>query len=138
LIVELKENAFNLRIENNVTDFLSCLVIEDEKRDLSLQPHLVNNLQAKFGNEVEKERAYKTPGTPRFRIVCHSDDDDTIDAVGMLLYLKKFSQPDLCNVVRELSKCMAKATMGTYLEMLHVIKFVIGTKYSVTEFNPKL
>ena len=102
-----------------------------------LQPHLINNLQAKFGNEVEKKRVYKTPGTPRFKIVRPSNDDDTIDVnlqskycsgVGMLLYLTKYSRPDLCNVVRELSKCMDKATMGTYLEMLRVIKFVIDTK----------
>jgi hypothetical protein len=46
----------------------------------------------------------------------------------MLLYLTKYSRPDLCNVVRELSKCMDKATMGTYLEMLRVITFVIDTK----------
>jgi hypothetical protein len=56
-----------------------------------------------------------------------SDEDDAINenfqnryrsGVGMLLYLTKYSQPDLCNVVRELSKCMDKATMGTNLEML--------------------
>jgi hypothetical protein len=27
-------------------------------------------LQAKFGKEVEKKIVYKTPGTPRFKIVC--------------------------------------------------------------------
>jgi hypothetical protein len=75
-------------------------VIEDEKRILILQPHLINNLQAKFGNEVEKKRVYKIAGTPRFKIDCPSDDDDTIDAnlqskpcfgVGMFLYLTKYS-----------------------------------------------
>jgi hypothetical protein len=45
----------------------------------------------------------------------------------MLLYLTKYSCPDLCNVVRELAKCMDKATKGTYLEMLRVVKFVIDT-----------
>jgi hypothetical protein len=48
--------------------------------------------------------------------------------VGMLLYLAKYLQPDLCNVVRELSKCMDRATMGTYLEMLRVVKFVLDSK----------
>jgi hypothetical protein len=112
-------------------------VIEDTKQILILQPHLINALQAKFGNEVEKKRVYKTPGTPRFKFARPSNDDDTIDGnlqseyrsgVGMLLYLTKYSRPDLCNVVRELSRCMDKATMGTYLEMLRVIKFVIDTK----------
>jgi hypothetical protein len=52
----------------------------------------------------------------------------------MLLYLTKCSQPDLCNVVRELSKCMDKATMGTNLDMLGVIKFVNPTKL-LTEYT---
>jgi hypothetical protein len=46
----------------------------------------------------------------------------------MLFYLIKYSQPDLCNIVRELSKCMDKATMGTYLEILRVVKFFFDTK----------
>ena len=147
LIVALKENGFNLKIEYNLTDYLSCRVIEDVKmnRILILQPHLINNLQAKFGEEVVNKRAYRTPGTPRFKIVWPDDEADLIDmnlqsryrsGVGMLLYLTKYSQPDLCNVVRELSKCMDKATMGTYLEMLRVIKFVIDTKHFCLRIQP--
>jgi hypothetical protein len=83
---------------------------------------------------VESRRVYKTPGTPRFKIVCPENDDDIIEpnlqsryhsGVKMSLYLIKYSQPDLCNVVRELSKCMDKETIGTYLEMLRDVKFVI-------------
>jgi hypothetical protein len=118
---------------------LSCHVIEDLdlKLILILQQHLINNLEAKSGDEVSNKRVYKTPGTPRFKIVRPADDDDLIDltlqsryrsAVGMLLYLIKYSRPDLCNVVRELAKCMDKATGGTYLEMLRVVKFVIDTR----------
>jgi hypothetical protein len=55
----------------------------------------------------------------------------------MLLYLIKYSRPDLCNVVRELSKCMGKATMGTYLEMLRVVKFVIDTKTFCLKIRPE-
>jgi hypothetical protein len=44
-----------------------------------LQPHLINNLQAKFKEEVKKKRGYKTPGTPRLKMVCANDGDDTID-----------------------------------------------------------
>jgi hypothetical protein len=70
---------------------------------------------------VKRKRVYKTPRTPRFKFFCPDNDDDIIEpnlqsgyssGVGMLLYLIKYSQPDLCNVVRELSKCMDKATMG--------------------------
>jgi hypothetical protein len=135
----LKANGFNLKVESSLKDYLSCRVIEnlDSKSILILKPHLIKNLEAKFGQEVCNKRVYKTPGTPRFKIVRPATDDDVIDgdlqgryrsAVGMLLYLTKYSQPDLCNVVRELAKCMDKATKGTYLEILRVVKFVIDTK----------
>jgi hypothetical protein len=134
----LKASGFNLKVESNLKDYLSCCVIEDleSKSILILQPHLVNNLEAKFGQEVCNKRIYKTPGTPRFKIVCLTTDDDVINAglqaryqsaVGMLLYLTKYSWPDLCNVFRELAKCIDKATKRTYLEMLRVVKFVIDT-----------
>ena len=56
----------------------------------------------------------------------------------MLLYLTKYSRPDISNVVRELSKCMDGATWGAYLEMLRVIKFVIDTKTFGLKIMPKI
>jgi hypothetical protein len=139
VIQGLKASGFNLKVESSLKDYLSCYVIEnlESKSILILQPHLINNLESKFGQEVCNKRVYKTPGTPRFKIVCLATDDDVIDADlqgryqsadGTLLYLTKYSIPDLCNVIRELAKCMDKATKGTYLEMLRVVKFVIDTK----------
>jgi len=40
--------------------------------------------------------------------------------------------------VRELSKCMEKATMGTYQEMLRVIKVVIDTRNFCLKIHPKI
>jgi hypothetical protein len=148
LIVDLKTSGCNLKVENNLTDYLSCQLIENAelKEILILQPHLINNLEAKFGDEVKSRRVYKTPGTPRFKVVCPDYDDDIIElnlqsryrsGVGMLLYLIKYSQPDLSNVVREISKCMDKATMGIYLEMLRVVKFVIDTKTFYLKIRPE-
>jgi hypothetical protein len=37
---------------------------------------LINKLEAKFGDEVKNKRVYKTPGTPRFKIVCLENDND--------------------------------------------------------------
>jgi hypothetical protein len=58
--------------------------------------------------------------------------------VGMLLYLTKYSQPDISNIVRELSKCMDSATWGAYNELLRVIKFIIDTKTFGLKVQPKL
>jgi hypothetical protein len=54
----------------------------------------------------------------------------------MLLYLTKYSRPDISNIVRELSKCMDSATWGTYYELLRVIKFVIDTKAFGLKVDP--
>jgi hypothetical protein len=102
LIVALKTSGFNLKVENNLTDYLSCQLIEnaESKEILILQPHMINNLEAKFGDEVKSKRVYITPGTPRFKIVWPDNDDDIIElnlqsryrsGVGMLLYLIKYS-----------------------------------------------
>jgi hypothetical protein len=62
---------------------------------------------------------YKTPGTPGFNVIRPSSPIEQISqedqviycaGVGTLLYLIKYSRPDIANVVRELSKCMYKAT----------------------------
>jgi hypothetical protein len=62
----LKTSGFNLKVENNLTDYLSYQLIESAelKERLILQPHLINNLKANFGDEVKSKRVYKNPGTP--------------------------------------------------------------------------
>jgi hypothetical protein len=64
LIIQLKTSGFNLKVENSLTDYLSCQLIEnaESKEILILQSHLINNLEAKFGDEVKNKKVYKTPG----------------------------------------------------------------------------
>ena len=46
----------------------------------------------------------------------------------MLLYLVKYSRPDIANPVRELSKVLDGSTDASFKEMLRVIKYVLDTK----------
>ena len=46
----------------------------------------------------------------------------------MLLYLTKYTRPDISNAVREHSIMMDGATMDQYKSLLRLIKFVIDTK----------
>jgi hypothetical protein len=82
VIQGLKASGFNLKVESSLKNYLSCGVIEDleSKSILILQPHLINNFEPKFEQEVCNKRVYKTPGTPRFKIVRPATDDDVIDA----------------------------------------------------------
>jgi hypothetical protein len=81
LIVYLKVQGFKLKVENNLTDYLSCCVVENKEKNeiLILQPHLINNLVEKFGNEVQDRRVYKIHGTPRFKITRPDDESDEIN-----------------------------------------------------------
>jgi hypothetical protein len=87
------------------------------------------------------------PGTPRFKVVESNDVVETIkmdkesiydSGVGMLLYLIKYSRPNIANVVRDLSKCMDEASLATYKEMLRVIKFLLDTKEYCLKLAPEL
>ena len=49
-------------------------------------------------------------------------------SVGLLLYLVKFSRPDLSNEVRELSKVMDSATPAHMKNLMRAIKYVLDTK----------
>jgi hypothetical protein len=58
LIFELKTSGCNLKFENNLTDYLTFQLIEnaESKEILILQPHLINNFEAKFGGKVKNKR----------------------------------------------------------------------------------
>jgi Reverse transcriptase (RNA-dependent DNA polymerase) len=73
LITDLKNGGFNLKLKQNLTDYLICRVLENQAQHeiLILQPNLINNLRDKFEDEVLGKVTYKTPGTPRFKVFCH-------------------------------------------------------------------
>jgi hypothetical protein len=56
--------------------------------------------------------------------------------VGMLLFLIKYSRPDLANVVRDLSKFMDAASHAAYKEILRVMIFVVDTKKYCLKMQP--
>ena len=149
LLEELKKHEFNLKIEKNVKEYLSCCIVEtkEEGKLTMIQPHLLTRLTQRFGEEIKGMRKYLTPGTPRFKILKSTKDIEVLDSehqtkyrsgVGMLLYLTKYSRPDISNIVRELSKCMDSASWGSYQELLRVIKFVDDTKSFGLKVKPRL
>jgi hypothetical protein len=55
----------------------------------------------------------------------------------MLLYLTKYSRPDIFNVLKKLCKYMDVETMETNLEMLRLIKLVLDTENFRLKIRPK-
>jgi hypothetical protein len=56
--------------------------------------------------------------------------------VGMLLYLVKYSRPDISNAVREVSKGMKEATPDAMKELKQVVKYVLSTKNLGLKMEP--
>ena len=107
------------------------------------QPHLITKLSEKFGKHTKDLQTYRTPGTPGLgtlrspsTIVCAEKLKIYRTGVGMLLYLVKYSRPDIANAVRELSKALDSPSPGAYKEMLRVVKFVLDTKNSAIKMAP--
>ena len=135
----LQSEKLKLKIDAIFKDYLGCEVIFNKKRTMALmsQPSLINKMEKNFAHLITKGRTFQTPGTPSYNILRPTDTSEQISepmqaeyrsAVGSLLYLIKYSRPDIANCVRELAKCMDKATPAAYKEMKRVMSFVIQTK----------
>jgi hypothetical protein len=138
-ISDLQREGFKLKVENKPTDYLSCEIMFDAYKNVAWlgQPHLIKRLESSFGELVSKSHRCSTPGTPSYSVVRPTTVAEQISAerqkiyrsaVGTLLQFVKHSRPDIANPVRELSKCMDKATEGAWKEMCRVIRFVLDTR----------
>ena len=132
---------FLTKDEGEMTEYVGCTVCRGSTGNLKMhQPHLLAKLKREFGNEVEKMRTYDTPAGNRDTIIRVKENDKDVvklegtkqtryrSGVGMLLYLVKFSRPDIANASRELAKAMDKSTEGHYKALLRAIKYVITTE----------
>jgi hypothetical protein len=71
IINALKGHNFGMKVEDNLNDYLNCKILQerDKGKVCIMQPHLIDNLEKKFGKEKNKMQSYTTPRTPRFKIV---------------------------------------------------------------------
>ena len=130
---------FEIRFELDLTDFLG-IDIEYNKTGKYMklsQIKLIDKVSEVFEQEIKKLQVYQTPA-PQGLIVRQPmegdlilDDDSQVkyrSGVGSLLYLCKYTRPDLSNISRELSKVIKKATVGDYKVLLRAIKYLNDTK----------
>ena len=143
------QDYFKIKIEENTNDYLSCEILfnKDKTKAWIGQPHLMRKIEKEFGPMVKGERKLKTPGTPGLVLVKPLDakvilkpEDQTgyRRGVGTLLYLVKYSRPDIANAVRELSKGMQEPSLSHMKELKRVLKFVLGTKNYGIKMEPNV
>lgn len=130
---------FSIRKEGKLYDYLGCIINFDENNETGTihQPYTLQKLENKFNKLVENIRKTDLPSAPGSILKRPTELDIKIDeklqnlyrsGVGILLYLTKYTRPDISNAVREHSKMMDGATMDQYKSLLRLIKFVIDTK----------
>ena len=142
----LEDAGFNLKIEGDLEDYLSCEISIDRenKRAYIHQPHLISKLEHKFKDLLEGKIEYKTPGTPHGHMQVTEEEKINADlhsryrsGVGMLLYLVKHTRPDIANATRELSKVLDSPGETAWKELRRVIRYVVSTKNLALKIEPR-
>ena len=121
-----------------MTEYVGCMVKRHNGALYLHQSNLIRRIERKFIEKVRNLRSYKTPGTPGQGLVRVEENEEAINSeeqtqyrsgVGMLLFLTKFSRPDITNAVRELSKMNDRANESHVKELYRVIKYVLDTRH---------
>ena len=122
---------------NEVDNFIGCKIEKTGRALLLHQPELLDKLEKTFGEDISKIRICDTPAAMGYRITRPREHDKLLSeeeqtryrsGVGSLLYLIKFTRPDISNMTRELSKVMDGATKEHWKSLLKTIRYVIATK----------
>ena len=118
------------------------MIRKNDKLLMMSQPDSINKIEKNFKNEF-KSKLYQIPVAVRDAIV-RTNKEDSIDAtrqkryrsgVGMLLYLIKYSRPDISNAVRELSKAMDMPNEAHWKALIRNLKFVVDTRMKALTYE---
>jgi hypothetical protein len=136
------QKHFKITRTGPITEYVGCTVMRAgrEKSLTMSQMGLIDRIGKEFKAELSKTRSYATPAAPGEVIIRPKDASELIGSaeqskfrsgVGMLLYLVKFSRPDIANGVRELSKVMDGATAAHVKSLHRILKYVVDTRNRV-------
>ena len=104
----------------------------------------IEKLEENFKSELLNARAYKTPAGANQTNTCTTNGDYKVSqekhtkyrlGVRILLYLIKFSRPDISNSVQELTKVNDGATEAQWKLLVLAIKYTIETKNKVLRYK---
>ena len=138
---EIKEH-FVTKTEGKVDDYVGSMIKRINSGILLYQSDLIKKIELQFEQEIKDIQDYRTPGAPGEGSIQVKDDDVCISekeqfkyrsAVGMMLFLVKYSRPNTSNTVRELSKSNSKANYAHYKQMLRAVNNVLKNQKSNVE-----
>jgi Reverse transcriptase (RNA-dependent DNA polymerase) len=140
------ETKFKITRTGNLTEYVGCTVTRSGRaKSLKMsQFGLITRIQKEFAGELRATRHYATPAAPGDVVLRPQDEAEKIcpeeqtkfrSGVGMLLYLVKFSRPDIANSVRELTKVVDGATKAHVQNLHRLLKYVVDTQDRVLQMK---
>ena len=145
LFKEELKTFFATKEEGKLEEYVGCQIKKiNEKCIIMHQTELLNKIERIFGEDIKNMASRDMPFGTNSRVVRPGEGEELItkeeqtkyrSGIGMLLYLVKFSRPDISNAVRELSKVNDGATADHVKTLLRVIKFAIDTKNKVLVYK---
>ena len=132
---ELKEH-FDTKEEGEMYEYVGCKVKREKQSELIMyQDNLICKIVNFFGEELRNTREYDLPAETGDRVsrvkeglITQEEQTRYRSGVGMLLFLVKYSRPDITNAVRELSKVNDGATRNHMIMLMRVMKYVLMSK----------
>ena len=116
--------------EGKVEDYVGCMIKKINGGVLLHQSDLIKKIKLQLDQEIKDMRDYRTPGAPGEGSIRVKDDDVCISeqkqfkyrsAVGMMLFLIKYSRPNISNA----GNCLNQRTKQT----THTTNNATSTKY---------
>ena len=132
------KERFVIKDQETLQNYLGCEV-EVKQDQVSIgKVQIYNKLNNNFGKELQIERHYKTPSSPKYVSIKMREgmknlipEKQTLymSVVGSLIYLVKKSRPDLANPARELLREMTQASEFHLKELKRLVKYTMDTRY---------
>ena len=137
-INEFKErftHQVKTRHEEQVTEYIGCEMKWDTDGNgvILHQTRIAMKIIETLKEDINVTRDYNPPSVPGVGIKRCADDyprmssymqDKFRSAIGTMLYLTKFSRPDMSNTVRDLSEVIDEDNIGHYKQMVRASKFI--------------
>jgi Reverse transcriptase (RNA-dependent DNA polymerase) len=76
----LENKGLKLKVEENVTDYLSCQLLFNKPKTIAWlgQPHLFKKMEKSYGHLITGNKNFKTPGTPNYNIVRPINENEKV------------------------------------------------------------
>ena len=147
-VAELKVDIakyFATKEEGTLKEYVGCEITRVGKTKLFMSQKVwITKIERTYSEVISKLPVYKSPADGNFRVERCVDANLKINAekqtlyrsgVGMLMFLVKYSRPDLANSVRELSKANDGATEKHYRGLLRTVKYVMDTRNQALKYE---